>query len=66
VVGWAGRNNEFVGSSKRFSQLLMDRGFRREGSSRQGGFIGIKVADDEDDQRPRPPFRSEDEEDFRV
>ncbi len=41
---WATRYGEFVGSSKRFSQMLMDRGFEPRRDRHGNGFVGLKVA----------------------
>lgn len=45
---WAELAGEFLGSQKRFSQALLDRGFilRREGRTGRSGFEGIAPKDD--------------------
>jgi putative DNA primase/helicase len=42
---WAEKSGEFVGSQKRFSQLLQDRGFirKREAMTGRAGFTGIAL-----------------------
>ena len=52
--GWATRYGEFIGSGKRFSQMLADRGFEatKVGDNKdRAGYIGLKVALD----APPPP-----------
>jgi putative DNA primase/helicase len=40
---WAARSGEFVGSSKKFAQVIEDRGFRRHKTMRGQGFYGLKI-----------------------
>jgi putative DNA primase/helicase len=53
---WAEKAGEFVGSQKRFSQLLQDRGFERKRQSMTGraGFAGITIRIEYDDESPAP------------
>jgi putative DNA primase/helicase len=43
---WAARSGEHVGSAKRFSQILKDRGFEPKKTAAGTAFIGLKTAVD--------------------
>jgi putative DNA primase/helicase len=53
---WADKAGEFIGSQKRFSQLLSERGFapRKEGGSGRAGFDGIGVRIEYTEGNPLP------------
>ena len=53
---WAERTGEFVGTQKRLSQTLQDRGFeqKREGGTGLRGFLGLRITDLGDSGRWEP------------
>lgn len=58
---WASRYGEFIGSGKRFSQMLLDRDFEAKKKDGMAAFIGIKVAVEEpptEDRGPQDEYRT--------
>jgi putative DNA primase/helicase len=53
---WAEQTGEFVGTQKRLSQTLQDRGFeqKREGGTGLRGFLGLRITDSGDSERWQP------------
>jgi putative DNA primase/helicase len=54
---WAERAGEFVGSQKRFSQLMHSRGFKpeREGGTGKMGYRGVRLKRRDYSVDPRHP-----------
>ena len=56
---WSSRNNEYVGTSKRFTQMMLDRGFESQRIGGNAGFAGLKLGIDplpkKEQKKPPPP-----------